>query len=108
MAVLDLDARQEEAASLSDERVEVFTLNGVTYDAPAKPPASLALKFLAFQRDHSDEVDLSMQWLITTMMGAQAYEALMDFEGLDPIQLMTVFQVCAELVLGAIEDPKDG
>lgn len=106
MALVDLDAHREEAASLSDERVEVFTLDGVTYSAPAKPPANLGLRFLDFREEHGD--DAAIQWLLRVMLGDEGWEALRDCEFLEPVQLLAVFQACAELALGALEDPKDG
>lgn len=105
-ALVDLDARREEAASLSTEVVEVFTLNGVTYTAPAKPPANLGLRFLDFREENGD--DAAIQWLLRVMVGDAGWEALRDYEDLETTQLLAVFQACAELALGALEDPKDG
>lgn len=101
--MLDLDQHVDEEAAT--DRVEVFSLDGETYTAPASPGSAFALQYLAFKREHGE--DAAVDWLLRKMLGEGGYAALVGFDRLQDTQLLTVFQVCLDLALGAIEGPKD-
>lgn len=87
------------------ERVEVFSVNGTPYTAPANPGSAFALQYLSYKREHGE--DEAVDWLLRKMLGDDGYAALVGFDNLQDTQLLTVFQVCLDLALGAIEGPKD-
>ena len=99
---INLDERDVEC--VDDERIDVFTLNGTTYTVPAKPVAGFALKYLSYAREHGE--DEAAAFLLELMLGKEGYEALSSVEDLEDSALLTIFNVCLDLALGAIEGPK--
>jgi len=102
--MIDLDERAEE--EVSTERVEVFSLNGTTYTVSAKPGPAFALRYLSKAREFGD--DAAADYLLEAMLGAEGYAALSGYDKLTESQLLTVFQVCLDIALGAMEGPKAG
>lgn len=98
---IELHARGE---AVPVETVDVFTLNGITYGVPKKPPARIALKYLEYVAEHGEEQ--GVPYLLRLMLGDEGYEALLSHEDLEEHELAAVFTVVCELALGAIEDPK--
>lgn len=99
--MLNLDESQEK---VSTERVEIFSLNGTSYTAPATPGAAFGLRYLEFKREHGE--DAAVDYLLSHMLGQDGYAVLTHYEDLTDAQLLTVFSACLELALGAMEDPK--
>jgi len=88
------------------ERVADFTLNGTTYTVPAKPGPAFALRYLRQVREFGD--DAAADYLLEAMLGEEGYAALSGYDKLTETQLLTVFQVCLDIALGAVEAPKAG
>lgn len=103
--MIDLDAPTDEEAT-TDERIEVFSLGGTTYTVPADPGPAFALRYLSKVREFGD--DAAADYLLEAMLGDEGYKALSGFSNLKESQLLTVFQVCLDIALGAMEGPKDG
>lgn len=96
--LVDLDAM---AANSADGDVHLFTLQGVDYFIPAEPPANYTLKYLRMIRTHGQEAAGAalMEW----MLGTEAYEALMNYDGLTTGMLQSVMAAVQKHVAGAAE-----
>lgn len=86
------------------ERIDVFSLDGVTYSIPAQQNASFALRYLQYVKEHGE--DAAAAYLMELMLGEEGYAALASYENLTDTQLLTVFQACLETALGAMAGPK--
>lgn len=84
------------------EMVDLFTIDGRTYQVPAQPAAGLALLYLKQYRDHGEEIaNLS---LMEAVLGDEAFNALMRKGKRDHIA--QVMKVVGQLTLGGLEsDP---
>lgn len=105
--MIDLDQEPDVETEDSDgvERVEVFRLGGNIYTMPAQPRVNEALKYLRLVREHGEEHAASM--LLEVMLGEEAYQALLSYDGLKPEHLQTIYTGVAEITLGVMEsDPK--
>ena len=101
---LDLYAARDEAAmnDEEEERVEVFTLNGTTYSAPVRPRVNVALKYMRTMRRGNP--DMAIAGLIEDIIGAEGYEALVNYDELTPAQFQAVLMACRRLVMGEMEE----
>jgi hypothetical protein len=98
--MLDLDALP--AREKGDvEMVDLFHLGGRTYQIPAEPRVNLALKFL-WQRKTRGELDAAAN-LLGDMLGAEAFEALMEWPGLTVEILNQVSTAAAKVAMGQME-----
>lgn len=102
MMTVNLDER--EVTHVDEERIDVFTYAGTTYTVPANPDATFALKYLRFARERGE--DAAAAYLLERMLGDDGYEALSAVPDLDEASLLTIFNVCLELALGAMNAPK--
>lgn len=86
----------------TDEKIHIFTIDDTDYYMPAYVPASLSLQALDRMRRHGQEAALS--WLLEAVLGAEAYQALMDCPTLTGPQLKAVMRIIGDHVLGQMED----
>jgi len=84
------------------ETVELFKLDGKPYRVAAKPRVNVSLQLLRDTRKFGVEVAGLM--LLEKMLGEEAYDALCDYEDLEPEHLKSISQACAHLSLGALEN----
>ncbi|GAA3230674.1 hypothetical protein GCM10017691_23840 [Pseudonocardia petroleophila] len=97
-----IEFKSEDVSADEVEMADLFSIDGVVYQIPAKPKANLGLQLLTLRRDHGDEVGGLM--LIEKMLGREAYDALANFEGLTNDMLKQVIEESQRLVLGSLED----
>lgn len=71
---------------------------------PKRRMASLALKYMRKVRDDGD--DVATAWLLEEVLGTPAYEDLMEDDQLSEDELMQVFAIVQNAVMGATGDPK--
>lgn len=86
----------------NEERLPVFSIDGVEYTMPAEVPASMALRVLDTIRRLGQEAAVS--YLLEEVLGPEAYQALLNCRTLKPEQLKAVVAVVQDHVLGAVEE----
>lgn len=117
VAVHDEDEQPEPLVRLKRSRVAPETLDRVLlftkeYDdgevqefwVPKRKMASMALKYLHMTREDGDNI--ATAWLMERVLGKVAYEDLMDDDQLGDDELVQIFAIVQNAVLGAVEDPK--
>lgn len=67
--------------------------------------ASLALKYMRKVRLEGDEV--ATAWILEEVLGTEAYVDLMEDAQLADDELMQIFSIVQNAVMGAVDDPKD-
>ena len=94
---INLDALPE----IEQETAHLFTLNGIDYHVVANPPASIGLRYLHMSRAQ-DQIT-AQGWLLETLLGEEAYTALMNYDRLTNQILEQVVGAVVKLTLGALE-----
>lgn len=88
------------------EMVPLFSIDDVDYLIPKEPNALMALRFLG-QIKQGVSQDMAMGYLLEDLLGADAYKALLAFQGhMSPAQLVELFQAAQAAVVGLVEVPK--
>lgn len=85
-------------------RIVLFSIDGREYDIPAKPRANIALKYLWEVKQRGQEVAAAT--LLEELIGAEGFQALMEYDDLTQDQLKTVMEAAQKVVLGNAEAPK--
>ena len=86
------------------EKVELFSLNGVSYSIPKKPRVNVALRYLKMAREEGTEA--ASAFLLESLVGEEAYKALMDFDDLTQETLGQIAEAAQKHTLGGLEAPK--
>jgi hypothetical protein len=100
--MIDLDAR--EAGTKPAGVVELFRLGGRVFAIPEKARVNVALKYLWMAKTKGEEV--AGQWMLEQLLGDEAYQALMEFDDLEPGQLAAILAAAQKVVLGSLEQGK--
>lgn len=88
------------------EMVPLFSIDDVDYLIPARPNALMALRFLE-EVKRTGSQDMAMGVLLEELLGAEAYQALLAFQGhMEPDELAQLFQAAQAAVVGLVEVPK--
>lgn len=86
------------------ELVDLFEVDGVMYQVPRKPSASIGLQYLdAAERLGVEAANL---FILREMLGPDGYEALCTCKTLQDEQLQWVVETIQGLALGTVEAPK--
>lgn len=88
-----------------DQRVPAFSINGVTYSILTKPKVNAGLKYVHLARTRGAEI--AVDFMLETLLGAEGYAALMDFDDLTEEDLTAVMNAATRIMTGAIEAPKE-
>lgn len=88
------------------EMVDLFSIDGVAYQVPAKPRVNVALQYLTFARENGEQ--MAQMMLLEKLLGPDGYKALSEYDDLTPEQLREVSDFAAKLTLGAIESEGNG
>lgn len=94
------------AATLTEDSVVLFELDGREYRVPARPRAVIALRYLRAIRKGGTE--LGSAQLLTDLLGVDGFDALCEYEDLEPGQLKAIMAAAQKLSLGAIEEAFEG
>jgi hypothetical protein len=94
------------ARTLSEDTLVLFELDGREYRVPAKPRAVVALRYLRAVRDGGTEKGAAQ--LLTDLLGADGFDALCDYEDLQPEQLKSIMDAAQKLTLGSVEEAFGG
>jgi hypothetical protein len=60
-----------------EQRIPLFLIDEVEYTVPRFPAPTIGLKYLKLA--HEQGSDEANYWLLTSMLGEEGYEALMDY-----------------------------
>lgn len=86
------------------EQIELFSIDGKSYSIPNKPRVNVALRYLKLAREQG--VDAAAAYLIESLIGADGYEALMNYEDLTSEELASIVSAAQKATLGGLEAPK--
>lgn len=89
---------------VAPELVELFTLDGRVFSIPAKPRVSVALRYLWHARQYGE--DRAAAELLEALLGAEGFEALVNYDDLTAEQFQAVLDAAQKVTLGALEDAK--
>lgn len=92
------------AKAADREMVDLFSIDGVAYQMPAKIGANIALGYMKLVRTHGQEA--AMGWALEKTLGEKGYNALIECDDLEAEDLEAVMAVVHENVMGAVEAGK--
>lgn len=94
------------AATLHEDTVVLFELDGREYRVPARPRAVVALRYLRAVRKGGTEAGAAQ--LLTDLLGVDGFDALCEYEDLQPEQLKAIMDAAQKLTLGSVEEAFGG
>jgi hypothetical protein len=92
------------ASPAPDERVPAFSINGTVYTIAARTKANTGLKYIHLARTRGQEI--AIDFMLETLLGAEGYEALREFDDLTEADLEAVIKAASRIMAGAV-DPKE-
>lgn len=92
--------------SPDQDRVVVFTLDGVEFTMPRKPRMNLGIRFL-WEMKYLGEVKAVPNFL-EAMLGKEGFQALAMAEAITPEQFKAVLDIAQNLAMGESESPLGG
>jgi hypothetical protein len=89
----------------ADRKMEdLFSIDGVTYQIPARVGANITLGYLRLARTNGDAAAIG--WAAEKVLGEKAYTALMECDDLTQDDMDAVFAVVHVKIMGAMEAGK--
>lgn len=100
---INFDARpkREEGA---DERIPVFYLDGVEYTIPKRVNMSIGLRFIRDRAKYGS--DVAIVNLMEEMLGQEAYEALLNYDGVTEEDFEQITMILSRAAMGKLEAQK--
>jgi hypothetical protein len=86
------------------ERVPAFSINGITYSINVRPLTNAGLRYVHLARTKGNEH--AIDFMLTTLLGEEGYEALMDYDDLTEEDLKAVVEGASKIMAGTLEAPK--
>lgn len=86
------------------ERVVLFSLDDQEFSIPRKFPVNLGLKVIRTMRRQGSEI--AMAELLEEVIGADAYEALVNYPDLEDDDIARLMKIVTDLALGSLDGPK--
>lgn len=83
------------------EMIDIFEIDGKTYQIPAKAKVNVSLKYMKNVRKHGAEYAAGE--LLEDMLGEDAYDALMNYDDLTAEDLNAVMEAVQKVALGDME-----
>lgn len=81
------------------ERVELFSIDGKVYTVPRELSPTVGLRYTNIARKQGQE--MAADYLLETMLGEEAYSALLEFDGFNTEILELVIEACSNIALAA-------
>lgn len=94
------------AGTLLEDTVVLFELDGREYRVPSRPRAVIALRYLRAVKKGGTELGAAQ--LLTDLLGVDGFDALCDYEDLQPAQLKDIMSAAQKLTLGSVEEAFGG
>lgn len=101
---LDFEPPRLTSSSEPARRVALFYINDTEYTVTTRPGVNVGLKYLHLNRTQGEAI--AFDYLLEKLLGAEGYQALMDYDDLTQEQFQQICEVAAKLTLGALEAPK--
>lgn len=86
------------------QMVDLFEVDGVMYQVPRKPSASISLQYLDVIEKYGESA--ANLYILREMLGPDGYKALSTCKTLDSGHLEWLVETIQGLVLGTVEAPK--
>lgn len=86
------------------ETEPVFEIDGITYEAPVRVPASWGLRFVYIRVTYG--IDMAVVYAMEQGLGATAVQKLTEVPDLSPEQLNNITKLITKKFLDATSDPK--
>lgn len=83
-------------------RIVLFTIDDVEFSVPAKPSASVTLRFLDEMRRTGNEMYAAMS-LLEAMLGKEKYQDLLAYDELEDELLGEILSQVVELAMGTVD-----
>lgn len=96
-----IELQTPEQSAAPPEMVDLFSIDGVTYQIPAKPRVNLALKYLWHVRQYGE--DRAGAELLEALLGSKGFQALVEYDELEPDQFVTILTAAQQVTLGVME-----
>lgn len=94
------------ADSAEVEMVDLFKIDDVVYQVPAKPRVNVALRY--FKNLQTMGAMSAEMALLEELLGEKGFKALSEFDGLTAKDLEALSEAAAQHALGALEDAPEG
>lgn len=91
-------------ATADIEMVELFSIDGKSYEIPKKPRMNIALRAMKLMRTQGTEA--AGAYMLEELLGEEAYDALCDYDDLDADTLQAIMAGAQKVVFGGLEGPK--
>lgn len=101
--VINFDLRKKDRPPV-EERIVVFHLNGRDYTIPKRPNMIVGLKFARDRQ--SSGPDVAVLNLFEKMLGKEGFNALMEYDGLEPEDFETIAEILSLAAMGKLEAQK--
>lgn len=75
-----------------------FTVDGHVFSVPVAVKAQVAIRYMDHCRKRGENWALS--WLLETVLGTDAYEALLEFDDLEDDEMIAIAKIVQSKVLG--------
>ena len=89
----------------AEERIDAFSINGVTYSILTRPRTNQGLKYVHLARTKGSEI--AIDYMLEVLLGVEGYAALRDFDDLTEDDLKAVIDAASRIMAGAVEAPKE-
>jgi hypothetical protein len=87
-----------------EERVVLFSLDDAEFTIPRKFPVNLGLRVIRTMRRRGEAI--AMAELLEEVIGADAYEALVNYPDITNDDIARLMQIVNDLALGSLDSPK--
>ncbi len=81
--------------------IDLFEMDGVMHQIPAKPRINLVLRFL-FQAKTLGE-DMAAANLLESLIGTDGFAALVNYDDLEPDQFQQILAIAQKVSMGELE-----
>lgn len=88
-------------AGAPEEMVDLFSIDDVVYQIPARPRVNVALQYLNDVRKYGHVVAEMM--LVEKLVGEKGYKALSEYDELKPEDMSQIADSVVKMTLGALE-----
>lgn len=85
------------------DRVVLFTIDGEEFTIPEKPPFKVALKYMNESKRSGNDMFAALQ-LLEDMLGKEAYDRLLNFDGLTDELVGEILEQCIDRAFPALKE----
>lgn len=90
------------AGSVQYNTLVLFRLGGREYTTTDRPTTALSLRYLRMLKDEDENT--ANAYLLTEMVGPEAYDALCDYDDLTPEQFQQIMELARKVAMKGLPD----